>query len=180
MRQILRPFTVAILFGAAAVMLLAPVSTAAAQSAVQPVVKQIALTEKLVQNFIDAQKEMSAVLGKIQGATAEQLPPELQAELEAVARRHGFRGFDEYDAVVDNISLVMAGIDPSTKMFTEPSVSIKKEIAAVTADRAIPEEEKKQLLEELQESLRIVQPIEFPGNIDLVRKYYDKIDQALN
>ncbi len=75
MRQILRPFIAAVLFGAAAVMLLAPMSTAAAQSAVQPVIKQIALTEKLVQNFINAQKEMSPVLGKIQGATAEQLPP---------------------------------------------------------------------------------------------------------
>jgi hypothetical protein len=180
MRQILRPFTAAVLFGAAALMLLAPVSSAAAQSALRPVIKQIALTEKQVRSFIDAQKDMSVVLGKIQGATAEQLPPELQAELEAVARRHGFRDFDEYDAVVDNISLVMAGIDPSTRTFTESSVSIKNEIAAVTADRSIPEDEKKQLLDELQESLRIVQPIEFPGNIELVRKYYDKIDQALN
>ena len=92
----------------------------------------------------------------------------------------GFATSTNMTLVVDNISMVMAGIDPSTKMFTEPSVSIKKEIAAVTADRSIPEEEKKQLLEELQESLRAVQPIEFPSNIEIVRKYYDKIDAALN
>jgi len=36
------------------------------------------------------------------------------------------------------------------------------------------------MLEELNEALKSVQPIQFPGNIDLVRKYYDKIDAALN
>jgi hypothetical protein len=180
MRQFLRPLTAAVLIAAAAILLLATFSAAAAPSAVQQVNKQIALTERLVQGFIAAQKEMSTVLGKIEGATAEQLPPELQAELEAVARRHGFRDFDEYDAVVDNITLVMAGIDPSTKMFTEQSVSIRKEISAIAADKSIPEDERKQLLEELQEALRVAQPIAFPGNIELVRKHYDKISQALN
>lgn len=180
MRQILRPFGLAILIGLAAAMLLASPRSAAAQSALRPVIKQIALSDKMILSFINAQKEMSAVLGRIEGATAEQLPPELQAELEAVAKRHGFRDFDEYDVVVDNISLVMAGIDATTRVFAEPSVAIRKEIAAVTADQSIPEQEKKQLLEELQESLKAVQPIEFPANIELVRKHYDRIDQALN
>ena len=75
-----------------------PLDAAAAQSAVQPVIKQIALTEKLVQSFIDAQKEMSAVLGKIQGATAEQLPPRCRPSSKPLPGRHGFRDFDEYDA----------------------------------------------------------------------------------
>jgi hypothetical protein len=182
MRQMLRLISAAVLIGAATVMLAAPCLAAAAavQSAVRPVIRQIELTEKLVQSFIGAQKEMTAVLGTIQGATTEQLPPELQAELEAVARKYGFRDFDEYDLVVDNITLVMAGMDPSTKAFTEPSVAINNEIAAITADGSIPEDEKKQMLEELREALKAVQPIQFPGNIELVRKYYDRIDQALS
>ena len=64
--------------------------------------------------------------------------------------------------------------------FTEPAAAIKQEIADVTANRTIPAAEKKQMLEELNEALKAAQPIQFPGNIDLVKKYYDKIDAALN
>ncbi len=162
--------------------IIAPATTAAvvAQSAVQPVGKQIRLTEKQVLGFVAAQKDMSATLGKIQGATIEQLPPELQAELETVARKHGFKDFAEYDDVVENISMVMACIDPKTRVFTEPSVSIRKEMETVTADKSIPDDDKKQMLLELDEALKAAQPIQFPSNIDLVMKYYDKIDEALS
>jgi len=74
----------------------------------------------------------------------------------------------------------MTGIDPKTKAFTEPAAAIKQEIADVTANNTIPAAEKKQMLEELNEALKAAQPIQFPGNIDLVKKYYDRIDAALN
>jgi hypothetical protein len=177
MQAILRAVHTAV--AAVALVLLAPPTVSAtAQSPVQAVT-QIKLTEKQVLGFVAAQKDMAAVLSKIEGATAEQLPPQLQAELEAAARKHGFKDFAEYDLVVDNISMVMAGIDPKTKVFTEPSILIKKEIEALTADKSIPEAEKKQLLEELNEALKAAQPIQFPSNIELVKKYYDKIDEAL-
>jgi hypothetical protein len=35
------------------------------------------------------------------------------------------------------------------------------------------------LLEELREALKSAQPIQFPSNVELVRRYYDKIDAAL-
>jgi hypothetical protein len=74
----------------------------------------------------------------------------------------------------------MTGIDPKTKKFTEPAVAIKQEIAEVTANKTIPAQEKKQMLEELNEAQKAAQPIQFPSNIELVKKYYDKIDAALN
>ena len=82
--------------------------------------------------------------------------------------------------MVGNITLVMTGIDPKTKAFTEPAAAIKQEIADVTANKTISAEEKKQMLEELDEALNSAQSIQFPGNIELVKKYYDKIDAALN
>ena len=36
------------------------------------------------------------------------------------------------------------------------------------------------MLEELNEALKSAQPFQFPGNIELVKKYYDKIDAGLN
>jgi hypothetical protein len=142
-------------------------------------IKQIKLTEKQVLGFIAAQKDMAPILEKIQGATSDDPDPKLQAQLEAVAKKHGFKDMAEYDAVAANISMVMAGIDPQTKQFTDPQVAIKKEIADVTADKSMSEQEKKQVLDELNEALKSAEPIQFPSNIELVKKYYDQIDAGL-
>jgi hypothetical protein len=160
--------------------LISSVTVASAQSPVQPVVSQIKLTEKQILGFIAAQKEMTAILEKIQGATADQLPPNLQAELEAAAKKHGFKDFGEYDTVVDNITMVMAGIDPQTKVFTEPAITLQKDIDALSADQTVPADEKKQMLDEMKEALKTLVPIQFPSNIELVLKHYAKIDAALS
>jgi hypothetical protein len=166
MQQLLRVLT-------AAVMTVAVVhlsTEATAQPAGEPAAKQIQLTEKQVLGFIAAQKDMAPILEKIQGPSADQLPPQIKAELEAAAKKHGFKDFNDYDEVTANI----------TKVFTEPAIAIKEEIQEVTANKALPAEEKKQMLEELNEALKSAQPIQFPSNIELVKKHYDKIDAALN
>ena len=140
---------------------------------------QVKLTEKHVEGFIAAQKDMSAVVEKMQGAASLSPNPRYEAELEAVTKKYGFKNFAEYEVVAANISIVMAAIDPQTKAFTDPQSAIKKEIDDVTADKTIPDNEKKQLLEELNEALKAAQPIQFPGNVELVKRYYDKIDAAL-
>jgi hypothetical protein len=142
---------------------------------------QIKLTEKQVEGFIAAQRDMSAVVGKMQAAaTADKAAiKKYEVEMEAVTKKHGFKNFIEYEAVAASISMVLAAIDPQTKTFTDPQNVIKKEIEDVTADKAMPENEKKQLLQELKEALQTAEPIQFPGNIELVRKYYDQIDAAL-
>ena len=144
----------------------------------QNAVKQIKLTDKQIEGFIAAQKDMSSVAEKMQ-SNADKPDPKIQAELESIAKKHGFASFEEYDDVAANISMIMAGIDPQTKAFTEPQIAIKKEIEEVQADKSIPEKEKKQMLEELGEALKSAQPIANPGNIELVKKYYEKIDAML-
>ena len=141
-------------------------------------VKQIALTAKHIEGFIAAQKDMATVAEKMQG-NSDKPDPKVQAELETIAKKHGFASFAEYDDVAANISMVMAGIDPQSKAFTEPKVAIQKEIEEVQGDKSIPEKEKKQMLDELNEALKSAQPIANPGNIELVKKYYDKIDAVL-
>jgi hypothetical protein len=140
---------------------------------------QIKLTEQHLQGFIAAQKPMSAVTEKMQGSTSDKPDPKIQGELDAVAKKNGFKDFAEYDQVAASISMVMAGIDPDTKQFTDAQTAIKKEIAEVEADRAIPANERKQMLEELNDALRSAKPVQYPENIALVIKYYDKIEEAL-
>ena len=142
-------------------------------------VKQIKLTEKQVQNFIAAKKDMAPAAKEIQGSTSDQPDPKLQAGSEAVIKKSGFKDFAEYDNVAANILMVVAGIDPLTKRYTDPQTVVKKGIAKVTADPTINEKDKKELLKEFEKLLVAAQPIQYPSNIELVRKYYDKIDTAL-
>jgi hypothetical protein len=155
---------------------LAPIcSVAMAQMAV----KQIQLTDKQIENFIDAQKDMGAIAEKTEGTPSDKPDPKVHADLEAAAKKHGFKDFAEYDEIAANISMVMAGIDPQTKNFLEPQAMIKKEIDEVTADKSMPDAEKKQALEELTAALKTAQPIQYASNIELVKKYFDKLDAAM-
>lgn len=142
----------------------------------QAPVKQLKLTEKQVDGFISAHKDMGAVADKMQ---SDKPDPAIQGELEGIAKRFGFKDFNEYDEVAANIALVMAGMDPQTKAFTDPPTAIKREMDEVAADKTMPDREKKQALEELAEAMKIAQPIQFPSNIELIKKYYDRLEPLL-
>jgi hypothetical protein len=81
--------------------------------------------------------------------------------------------------VAENIALVMSGFDTQTKEFTDPSVLAKKDLDKAKADKTLPEKERKQLIEDLAEQLKVLQPVQHPSNVDLVKKYYDRIEPLL-
>jgi hypothetical protein len=139
-------------------------------------VKQLQLTEPQVEGFIAAHRDMGIVAEKMQ---SDKPDAKIQTQLEAISKKFGFKDFNEYDEVAANIALVMAGMDPQTKAFTDPPTAIKREIDEVNADKSIPEKERKQALEELNEAMKMAQPIQYPGNIELVKKYYDRLEPLL-
>ena len=119
-------------------------------------------------------------------AITEKLPenskpdPKVTAQLEGVAKKNGFASYDEYNDVVDNISLVMAGFDPATKKYVGADAVIKAQIAEVQADKKMSAKDKKEALADLNQALKApAQAIENKGNIDLVTKYYDKLAAAM-
>ena len=59
-----------------------------------------------------------------------------------------------------------------------PFVDADHEIE-IAADKTIPDKDKKELIKEFEKLLKAAQPIQYPSNIELVRKYYDKIDTAM-
>src|SRR5205807_2877751 len=101
-------------------------------------VKQIKLTEKHIQGFLAASKDMAILYDD---ANPDKLDPKKEARAEAIANRNGFASRAEYEDAATNIS--MTGMDPQTKKFTEPPEQIRKEIAALKADKSAPEWEKK-------------------------------------
>ena len=152
---------------------------AAGAPAVAQSFRQIDLTEKQMQGFIAAQKPMTEATERIQSGPSDKPDPKLQAELEAIARKQGFKDLAEYDEVAATISMVMAGIDPETKQYIPADEAIRQQIKDIEADKSLPADERKQALEDLNESLKQAQPIRNPANITLVKKYYDKIEAVL-
>jgi hypothetical protein len=154
----------------------APAAPPAQQQA--PAIKQMALTEKQVAGVLAAQKDIDAITDKIpENAKPD---PKVDAQLDAVAKKNGFASYDDYNTVVDNISLVLGGFDPATKKFVGAETVIKAQIAQVQADKKMSAKDKKETLADLNEALKSPPPaIENKGNIDIVVKYYDKLAEAL-
>jgi hypothetical protein len=149
-----------------------------AGGAVAQDIKQMKLTDKQVQGFIASQKDLAAISGKLQAA-GDKPDPALQAELEAIAKKHGFSSFAELDDVAANISIVMAGLDPQTGDYTDPLEALKKELDEVKSDASIPEADKKQLVEELTDAIKSTPPLEHKDNIGIVKKHREEIEKAM-
>ena len=136
-------------------------------------VKQVRLTDKHIQGFMAAYEDIAKVYDGAESDKPED--PKVEAQAAAVAKKHGFASLAQYDDVSMNITMIMSGIDPQTKKFTEPPEQIKNEIAALKADKSVPEAEKKEGLTQLEATLKNARPIQFKENIALVLKYFDQL-----
>lgn len=155
-----------------------PAPTQQTGPAQAPALKQIALTDKQLDGVLAAQKDMDAITAKLPENTAPD--QKVIAQLDGVAKKHGFASYDDYNNVVDNISLVLGGFDPATKKYVGNDAVIKSQIAQVEADKKMPAKDKKEALDELNQALKTpAPPVENKANIDLVGKYYDKLVAAL-
>src|SRR5262245_17415744 len=134
-------------------------------AAIAQEVKQIKLTEKHIQGFMAAYDHIAKIYD---GATPDKPDPKLEAQAGAIAKKSGFASLAEYEDASMNIAMIMYGIDPQTKKFTEPSEALK-------ADKSVPEAEKREGLVQLEAALKDAKPVQFKGNIALVLKYFDKL-----
>jgi hypothetical protein len=154
---------------------MAPPPAAAPQA--PPPMKQIPLTEKQIEGVLAAQQEMDPITDKL----PDNAPPDKKviAQLDGIAKKHGFAGYADYNNVVENITLILGGFDPATKKFVGSTAAIKAQIAQIQADKKMAAKDKKEAIDELNQALKAPEPvIENKGNIDLVAKYYDKLAAA--
>ncbi len=188
MRDTIRPFVAVLSLGYLAAFATAVSGSSALAQAGQmappagqqaQAVKQIALTPKQVDGVLAAQKEMEAITAGIPENANANPDPKVQAQVDAVAKKYGFSGAAEYGDVVDNISLVLSGVDPQTKTFMQPPEALKKQIAMIQSDTKMPAKDKKEALDEMNAALKTTPTVQFPANIALVTKNYDKLSAAL-
>ena len=120
--------------------------------------KQIKLTEKHIQGFMASYEDMAKLF---ESANPDNPDPKVETQAAVIAKKNGFASIAEYNGAWMNISMIMSGVDPQTKKFTEPPEQIKKDIAALKADKSVPEAEKKEDLAQLEAALKIAKPIQF-------------------
>ena len=141
-------------------------------------VKQIALTPALIEQFVAAKKEIDTVLEKMPDGTDEP-DPGTMSKLDGVAKKFKFAGYKDYDAVENNIGIVMAGIDPDAKRYIGVDAVIKKQVADIQADKQISAKDKKDTIDQLNATLPTIPKLQFPGNVDVVVKNYDRLNEAM-
>jgi hypothetical protein len=145
-----------------------------------PAPKQIALTDKQIDQVLAAQKDLDAITDKLPQQAPDKPDPKVVAQLDDVAKKNGFANYGEYNDVVENIMLVLSGFDQQTKKYVGPEAVFKQQIAAVQADKKMPAKDKQAALADLNAALKEPPPaVENKGNIDLVGKYYDKLAAAM-
>ncbi|KJC62808.1 hypothetical protein UP10_00140 [Bradyrhizobium sp. LTSPM299] len=199
MREIVRPVCVALSVACLAVSMtalsnsgalaqankqqMAPAAKPPAQAAPAPQqeqlppIKQLALTDKQIDSALAASKEMDPITAKL--SQDSKPDPKILTQLEGIAKKNGFASSDDYNNVVDNISLVLGGFDPKTKKYVGPEAVLKAQIAEVQADKKMSAKDKKDALADLNDALKSPPPaVENKGNIDLVTKNYDKLMEA--
>ena len=171
-----RPFLAVMAMAAVAAMAFHAGGAAAQKAPPQapPAPKQVQLTAKQVEQYIAAFKELSPLFEKLE-KSGDKPDPKLIAQVNATTKKLGFRDLDEYDQVAMSIVAVLDGVDPKTKQYSDPIAAIKKDIAAVQADKKMNAAERKKMLEALNSELAEVQPVQHPANIPLVLKYYDRL-----
>jgi hypothetical protein len=149
------------------------------QNAAPEQVKQIALTDKQIEALLAAEKEIDALLAKAPQNESAQPDPKVMGQLDALAKKHKFASYAEYENVAENVGLVMDGVDPQTKKYVGAEVMLKKQIAELQNDKTLSPKDKKEAMDGLNAQLKAVVPIQNQGNIDLVLKYYDKLAAAM-
>lgn len=142
--------------------------------------REVALTDEMIEGVLASQKEFDAIAEKLPETAPDQPDPKVTAQFETVARKHGFASYNAYNDAVDTISLVLGGFDPASKKYVGAEAVIRGQIAAVEADTSMPEDDRKQALEQLNDALKApAPPVRNQANIDLVAKYYDKLNAVL-
>jgi len=157
-----------------------------AQDRFEPLV----LTEDQTTRYVNVLPEKAKIYSEMEG----KLLPELQAALAVVAKEHGFTEFEKFWVMSNTIAVVMSGIDPQTKAFTEPAVVLEQKIQSLTkiiadmkndmmSSPGAPDPESvdaqllplQQLLDDLKDGRGSLPEKTDPENVRLIQKYFVKL-----
>ncbi len=135
-------------------------------------IEQIELTQSQIDAFIATQKEIAPITAKLKGNA--QPTKQMMSQMEVIAKKNGFKDFDEFGDVGANIGMVFGAINPESKRY-DPEGAIRRQIGAVHGDNRIPAKQKLQILKQLQQALTPPPKLKYPANAELVARNYDRL-----
>lgn len=138
--------------------------------------KQVELSDKQVGGFIAAQKDLQPLSAKLLEG-GDKPDDTLKGELDNIAKKHGFADFNDMEIVGANISIVLDGLDPKTGDYTDPVEKMKLELENIKADASIPDDDKKLVIEDLNQEIAAAKPLQFQSNIEVVKKYQPDLEK---
>lgn len=138
---------------------------------------QVKLTDGLVKGYVAAQKDLAAMAPKLKAA-GDKPSDAIDAELDGIAKKHGFQSYEELEDVGFTISLVLDGYDSASGNFNDPKEQLAKELATVKADKSIPAAEKKELVADLEDAVKNAKPVQHKESIAVVKKHREAIEKA--
>ncbi|MCJ2029296.1 hypothetical protein MKK50_07740 [Methylobacterium sp. J-043] len=153
----------------------APVETAAPEPG-----KAIALTQGQIDGLLVAQPELARLPGTAPDKPDPKAEEQAQAQAEAIVKRNGFASLEAFQDASDTVDAVLGGIDPDTKSYVGATPLLKKQLAALQADKAMPAKEKAEAVEEIKAALAAGEPEKpSPANIALVTQNYARLSAAM-
>ncbi len=138
--------------------------------------KQIELSDAQVSGFISAQKDLQPLSAKLLEG-GDKPDDTLKGELDGIAKKHGFQSFMDMEIVGANISLVLDGLDRKTGNYTNPVEKMKQELENIKSDASIPDDDKKLVVEDLNQEIKAAKPLQFASNIEVVKKYQPELEK---
>ncbi|MEH3119838.1 MAG: hypothetical protein PGN25_20210 [Methylorubrum populi] len=157
-----------------------PAKPAARQAEAPEAGKEIALTQGQIDGLLVAQPELAKLSGGAPDKPDPKAEAQAQGQAEAIVKKNGFASLEEFQDASDTVDAVLGGIDPETESYVGPTPLLKKQLAAVQADKAMPANEKTEAVKEIREALAAGEPAKpSEGNIALVTKNYARLSAAM-
>jgi len=141
--------------------------------------EQIQLTKAHITSFVRMQTALIEMAEDLD-AQSETPDPKLQDKLEQAARDSGFASFDEYDRAAVSITLVMAGLDPDTGVYTDPKQDLRADLEEVKTEQDLTEDERKVLIADLEDAIATTPDVAYPQNVDIVKANQAQIEAVFD
>lgn len=159
---------------------LAAVWMAAAQPALaqdDPPADEIKLTAESVKAMIAATKEMQALDPAASGAEGEtSQSTELDTELDGIAKKYGFPDGDSYGKTFESAVQAFAVVDWTSETRKKAAAD---EIAAITADKELDDQAKKEAIAQIEQDLAAPPPKALPENVELIKAHEAEMRELL-
>lgn len=139
---------------------------------------EVKLTEETLSSVIAATKEMQALDPGDQPASDEGADTtENDAQMDAVAKKHGFADADAYGAAYESAVQAFAVIDWTSEARKKEAAD---EIAGINADTTMTAEAKAAAVKGVEDELAAPAPTALPENVELVRKHEAEMRELLS